>query len=86
MKQYKLIVKLLTRTRSTAENRAREMNLWDLYGLTALSLGLHTHTHTHTHTGIVQDWIATVELGVAAQDKMFLGVTGVVHDIRMINE
>lgn len=48
MKQYKLIVRLLTRTRSTAENRAREMNLWDLYGLTALSLGLLTHIHTRT--------------------------------------
>ena len=70
MKQYKLIVKLVTRTRSTVENRAREMNLWDLYGLTALSPGLQGHTHTYTHTYTVQDWITADKLGVAAQDAV----------------
>ena len=60
MKQYKLIVKPVTRTRSTGENRAREMNLWDLHGLTALSLRLQKHAHTCTHT--VQDWITVVKL------------------------
>lgn len=61
MKPYKLIVKPVTRTRSSGGNRAREMNLWDLYGRTALSSGLHTRTH------IVQDRITAVKLRVALQ-------------------
>lgn len=63
MKQYKLIVTLITRTRSTGgENRAREMNLQDLYGLMAPGPRLHAHTAV--------DWITVVRPGVAAQDAI----------------
>lgn len=72
------------KTRSTWENRAMEMNLLDLYGLTAV-----THKHTHTQSARLDYCHQTSNESHNVQ-LMFSEITGLLHimvyNVRVMTE